>query len=52
MYGARAAHQIELVLYGALPISILFLGQMIFWQVAPMMQAMGQMMRVLGDSGG
>lgn len=52
LYGARAAHQIELVLYGVLPISVLFLGQMIFWQIAPLMQAMIQMMRVLGDSGG
>jgi type II secretory pathway component PulF len=52
LYGARAAHQIELVLYGALPISVLFLGQMIFWQVAPLIQARGQMMRALGDTGG
>ncbi|HZR16895.1 MAG TPA: type II secretion system F family protein [Verrucomicrobiae bacterium] len=52
LYGARAAHQIELVLYGALPVSVLFLGQMIFWQIAPLIQAMGQMMRVLGDTGG
>ncbi len=52
LYEARAAHRIELVLYGALPISVLFLGQMIFWQVAPLMQAMAQMMRMLGDTGG
>jgi type II secretory pathway component PulF len=52
LYGARAAHQIELVLYGALPVSILFLGQMVFWQVAPLMQAMTNMMRAIGDTGG
>jgi type II secretory pathway component PulF len=52
LYGARASHQIELVLYGALPVSVLFLGQMIFWQVAPLMQAMTHMMRALGDTGG
>jgi len=52
LYEARAAHQIELIMYGALPVSVLFLGQMIFWQVAPLIQAMVQMMRVLGDSGG
>jgi type II secretory pathway component PulF len=52
LYQTRAAYRIELALYGALPISVLFLGQMIFWQVAPLMQAMIQMMRVLGDSGG
>jgi type II secretory pathway component PulF len=52
LYQTRAAYRIELALYGALPISVLFLGQMIFWQVAPLMQAMTQMMRALGDSGG
>ncbi len=51
LYQTRAAYRIELALYGALPISVLFLGQMIFWQVAPLMQAMTQMMRVLGSSG-
>ena len=52
LFGARAAHRTELVLYGALPVSVLFLGQMILWQVAPLMQAMTQMMRALGDGGG
>jgi type II secretory pathway component PulF len=52
LYQTRAAYRTELALYGALPISVLFLGQMIFWQVAPLMQAMIQMMRVLGDPGG
>jgi hypothetical protein len=35
-----------------LPISVLFLGQMIFWQVAPLMQAMVQMMNMLGGDTG
>jgi hypothetical protein len=35
-----------------LPISILFLGQMILWQVAPLMHAMGTLMNALGDMGG
>jgi type II secretory pathway component PulF len=52
LYQTRAAYRTELALYGALPISVLFLGQMIFWQVVPLMQAMIQMMRVLGDTGG
>ncbi len=52
LYQNRAAYRIELALYGALPISVLFLGQMIFWQVAPLMQAMAQMMKALGDTGG
>jgi type II secretory pathway component PulF len=51
LYQNRAAYRIELALYGALPISVLFLGQMIFWQVAPLMQAMVHMMRILGDPG-
>jgi type IV pilus assembly protein PilC len=51
LYQTRAAYRIELALYGALPISVLFLGQLIFWQVAPFMQAMIQMMRVLGNPG-
>jgi type II secretory pathway component PulF len=52
LYQTRATHRIELALYGALPISVLFLGQMIIWQAVPLMQAMVQMMRVLGDSSG
>ena len=51
LYQDRAGYRIELALYGALPISILFLGQMIFWQVMPFMQAMIQMMRMLGNPG-
>src|SRR5262249_44332279 len=45
----RANYRIELALYGALPISILFLGQMILWQVAPLMRAMTFLMNALGD---
>jgi type II secretory pathway component PulF len=51
LYQNRATYRIELALYGALPISVLFLGQMIFWQVAPLMQAMIHMMGILGDPG-
>jgi type IV pilus assembly protein PilC len=52
IFQSRASYRIELALYGALPISILFLGQMILWQVAPMMRAMGFLMNMLGDMGG
>jgi type II secretory pathway component PulF len=52
IFRTRASYRIELALYGALPISILFLGQMILWQVAPMMRAMGILMNMLGDMGG
>ncbi len=51
LFQSRASYRIELALYGALPISVLFLGQMILWQVLPLMQAMTHMMRVMGDSG-
>jgi type II secretory pathway component PulF len=52
IFQSRASYRIELALYGALPISILFLGQMILWQVAPMMRAMSFLMNMLGDTGG
>lgn len=48
IYQARAAYRIELVLYGALPVSILFLGQMILWQVVPLMTTFVHMMNSLG----
>jgi type II secretory pathway component PulF len=51
IYRQRASYRIELALYGALPISILFLGQMIFWQIAPLMQSMTRLMNMLGDMG-
>lgn len=51
IYRGRASYRIELALYGALPVSVLFLGQMIFWQVAPLMQAMVRLMNALGDTG-
>ena len=51
VYATRASYRIELALYGALPISILFLGQMVFWQIAPLFQAMAYMMNMLGGMG-
>jgi type II secretory pathway component PulF len=52
IYAARAAYQTELALYGALPISILLLGQMILWQVFPLLRTLIAMMNGIGDSGG
>ncbi len=51
IYQGRASYRIELALYGALPVSILFVGQMVLWQVAPLMQAMVYLMNTLGSSG-
>src|SRR6185369_2137093 len=36
IYQTRAAYRIELALYGALPVSVLLLGQMVLWQVGPL----------------
>jgi type II secretory pathway component PulF len=51
IYRARASYRVELALYGALPISILLLGQMVFWQAAPLMRTMIWLMNTLGGSG-
>ncbi len=52
LYGARASYRIELALYGALPVSVLLLGQMILWQVVPMLRTLIVFMNSLGDTGG
>ncbi len=52
IYQSRASYRIEMMLYGALPISILLLGQMIFWQLVPMMRSMVWLMNMLGSFGG
>jgi type II secretory pathway component PulF len=52
IYHARAAYKVELALYGALPVSILFLGQMIIWQIVPLMRSFIWMMNMLGAVGG
>jgi type II secretory pathway component PulF len=52
LYRTRASHRIELALYGALPVSVLLLGVMIFWQIAPILRVFIVMMNALGDVGG
>jgi type II secretory pathway component PulF len=52
IYQARAAYRIELALYGALPVSILFLGLLIIWQVAPMMRVLIAFMDMIGGASG
>jgi len=49
IYQARASYRTDLLLYGALPISILLLGQMIFWQIAPMMRSLIWLMNMIGN---
>jgi type II secretory pathway component PulF len=51
IYQNRASYRTELALCGALPVSVLFLGLMVFWQAAPLVQALVAVMDMLGDSG-
>ena len=51
LYSTRAGYRIELALYGALPVSMLLLGQMIFWQMAPMVRTFIYIMNTFGDMG-
>jgi len=51
IYQARAAYRTELALYGALPVSVLLLGQMVFWQAAPLFQAFIAFMNMMSDVG-
>jgi type II secretory pathway component PulF len=50
IYQTRASYRIEIVLYGLLPVSILLLGQMVFWQVAPMVRSLTSLMNALGGN--
>jgi len=47
IYQARASYRIEMALYGVLPISILFLGQMVFWQITPLIRTLVSVMNSL-----
>ena len=49
LYQQRASYRTELLLYGALPLSILLLAQMIFWQMAPLIRAFSWMIQTLGS---
>jgi general secretion pathway protein F len=49
IYQSRASYKTDLLLYGALPISILLLGQMIIWQVTPVFRTLIWMMNMLGS---
>lgn len=51
LFQARAAYRTEMLLYGALPVSILFLGAMVFSQIQPLILALTSAMRVLTDMG-
>ena len=48
IFQARASYRIELALYGALPVSILLLGQMVLWQAVPLIQSLTWLMNMIG----
>jgi type II secretory pathway component PulF len=48
IYQSRASYKIELLLYGALPVSVLLLGQMVIWQVVPIFHGLIALMNSLG----
>ena len=52
IYQSRASYKIELLLYGALPVSVLFLGQMVIWQVVPVFRTLIWLMNSLGGDMG
>jgi type II secretory pathway component PulF len=52
IYQSRAAYRTELALYGALPVSVLLLGQMVLWQAAPLFRSFIGMMNMLSNVGG
>jgi type IV pilus assembly protein PilC len=52
IYQDRASYRAEMLLYGALPVSVLLLGFMVFWQAAPLLKTFVEVMNVFGDMGG
>ena len=51
VYQARANYRTDLLLYGALPVSLLLLGLMVFWQIAPLVKMMTGLMDSIGGGG-
>lgn len=52
MYQSRAAYRSELMLYSALPCSVLALGMMIMLQIQPVFASLIQFMNAIGSFGG
>jgi type II secretory pathway component PulF len=51
MYQSRAAHRTELLLYSALPCSVLALGVLIVMQIQPVLFSLTEVMNMLGSDG-
>ena len=52
VYFARAVYRTDLLLYLALPVSVLTLGLMIIFQFAPVLRQMILLLDMLGSFGG
>ena len=52
IFQARARHRAEMMLYSALPVSILALGVMLISQVQPVFHTLVKFMNMIGDAGG
>jgi hypothetical protein len=52
IYYERALHQVETLLYAALPVSVLALAFLIIGQIAPMLKVFTDIMRALTDATG
>ena len=52
LFQARAAYRADLLLYSALPCSVLVLGSMILLQVTPVLVPLVSMLNMLGGVGG
>jgi type II secretory pathway component PulF len=47
IYQARSIHKIDMILYAALPVSIMLLAGLVVGQIFPLIQALGQMLKFL-----
>ena len=52
IYHARSVYRTDLILYGALPVAILFLGLLVAGQTWPVMSTVVRFLDMLGSSGG
>jgi len=52
IYQSRAKHRADMILYSALPVSILALGLMLISQVQPVFHTLVKFMNMIGDVGG
>jgi type II secretory pathway component PulF len=49
LYQSRAVHRADMLLYAALPISTILLAQVVFWQIAPVIQTLRDIMTMTGE---